>query len=88
MLSTTLSTTEIDTALHANLTALIDSFRDLGAALVLCLVAGFSLVHAVLRIVFAALGFLLWALALLIIFLYWLRAWTVKNSSSSLHLER
>lgn len=86
MLSTH-SMTEIDTALASNLAALKDAFLDLLAALVLCLVAVFSLVHAVLRIAFAGLGLLLWSLALLIVGLYNLRAWAVKKSSSSLHTE-
>jgi len=82
------SITEIDTALASNLAALKDAFLDLLAALVLCLVAGFSLVHAVLRIAFAFLGLLLWVFALLIVGLYWLRAWLASRSSSSLHTER
>jgi hypothetical protein len=78
----------IDTALASNLAALKDAFLDLLAALVLCLVAGFSLVHAIIRIVFAFLGLLLWVFALLIVGLYWLRAWLASQSSSSLHTER
>lgn len=82
------SIAEIDTALSSNLAALKDAFLDLLAALILCLVAGFSLVHAVLRIAFAFLGLLLWSFALLIVGLYRLRAWAVSRSSSSLHSER
>jgi hypothetical protein len=88
MLSTTLSVTEIDSALHSNLDALKEAFFDLLAALVLFLIAICSIVHAVLRMVFAGLGLLLWSLALLIVFLYWLRAWAVGRSSSSVHTER
>ncbi len=87
MLSTH-SITEIDSALHFNLAALKEGFFDLLAALVLFLIAICSIAHAVLRMVFAVLGLLLWTLALLIVFLYWLRAWAVGRSSSSVHTER
>lgn len=88
MISTQHSITEIDGALHANLAALKEGFFDLLAALVLLFIAVFSILHAVLRMVFAGLGLLLWSLALLIVFLYWLRAWAVARSSSSVHTER
>jgi hypothetical protein len=78
----------IDTALASNLAALKDAFLDLLAALILALVAGFSLIHAVIRIAFSFLGLMLWTFALLIVGLYWLRAWAVSRSSSSLHTER
>ncbi len=81
------TTQEIDSALTANWTALVDGFLDLLAALVLLLTALFSLVHAVLRIAFAALGLVLWSVALLIIGLYWLRSWAVSRSSSSVHMR-
>lgn len=76
---------EIDTALNANLATLRDGFFDLLAALILVMTALFSCVHAIVRMVFAALGLFMWALALLITFLYWLRAWAVSRSASSLH---
>jgi hypothetical protein len=79
--------TGIDTALASNLAALKDAFLDLLAALVLCLVALFSVVHACIRVGFAFLGLLLWVFALLIVGLYWLRAWLASHSSSSLHSE-
>jgi hypothetical protein len=88
MLSTHMSTTEIDSALHSNLDALKEAFFDFLGALVLLLIAICSIAHAVLRMVFAGLGLLLWSLALLIVFLYWLRAWAVARSSSSVHTER
>jgi hypothetical protein len=78
----------IDSALHSNLDALKEGFFDLLGALVLLFIAVFSIVHAVLRMVFAGLGLLLWSLALLIVLLYWLRAWAVARSSSSVHTER
>ncbi len=58
---------------------------EIDAALYSNLAAFFSLVHAVVRIVFAFLGLVLWALALLIMFLYWLRSWAVSRSASTLH---
>ena len=76
---------EIDSALTANWTALFDAFLDLLAALILLVTTLFSFLHAILRIAFAALGLMLWSLALLIIGLYWLRSWAVSHSSSSLH---
>ena len=76
---------EIDAALYSNLAALRDGFFDVLAALILVVTALFSLVHAVVRIVFAFLGLVLWALALLIMFLYWLRSWAVSRSASTLH---
>lgn len=79
------SITEINIALHSNLGAMKEGFFDLLAALVLFVIAFCSCLHAVFRIAFAFLGLVLWALALLIVFLYWLRAWAVARSSSSLH---
>jgi hypothetical protein len=78
---------EADAALCANLAMLRDGFLDLLAALVLLVIALCSVVHAVVRLVFGFVGLALWALALLIAFLYWLRAWAVSRSSSSLHKE-
>jgi hypothetical protein len=68
------SITEIDSTLHANLDTLIEGFFDFVAALVLLIIALCSCLHTVLRIMFAVLGLVLWALALLIVFLYWLRS--------------
>jgi hypothetical protein len=79
---------EITAALDANLVTLHDGFFDLLAALILVVTALFSCIHAIVRIVFALLGLLMWALALLITWLYWLRAWAVSRSTSSLHGER
>ena len=76
---------QIDQALQQNLTALKDSVSDLLAAVILLVIAFFSILHGVLRVVFAGLGLLLWALALLNVWLYSLRAWAVSRSSSSLH---
>lgn len=76
---------QIDQALGANLTALKEAFFDLLAALLLCLIAGVSVAHAGVRLVFAVVGLLLWALALITTFLYWLRSLAVARSSSSLH---
>jgi 4-hydroxybenzoate polyprenyltransferase len=78
-------TQAIESALQQNLKTLGEAFLDLLAALILVLIVVFSLVHAFLRIVFAVLGLLLWVGALLITFLYWLRAWSVARSTSSLH---
>src|SRR5436305_11690327 len=78
---------QIDAALHANLRALKEGFFDLLAALVLALVVVVSLIHAGLRMSFAILGLLLWAVALIVIFLYWLRSLCVARSSSSLHRQ-
>jgi hypothetical protein len=61
---------------------------DLLVALILCVIAVVSLFHAGLRMVFAVLGLVLWSLALLTVFLYWLRSWAVARSSSSLRAER
>ena len=77
------SITEIDAALHSNLAALKEGIFDFLAALVLFVIAIVSIAHSVLRMMFAGLGLLLWSLALLIVFLYWLRAWAVAWSSSS-----
>lgn len=87
MLSTH-SITEIDSALHSNLAALKEAFFDFVAALVLFLIAIVSIAHAVIRMAFAVLGLLLWSLALLIVFLYWLRSWAIARSSSSVHTTR
>ncbi len=87
MLQATMHTVEIDSALHANLNTLKEGFFDLLAALVLLVIGAFSVIHAVLRMAFALLGLVLWAVALLIMALYWLRAWAVSRSSSSLHKE-
>lgn len=76
---------EIDAALQQNLTSLKEAFFDLLAALTLLLISLFSLLHAVLRLAFAMLGLLLWAVALLVTFLYWLRAWAVSRSHDTLH---
>ena len=76
---------QINSALHANLAALKDGFFDFLAALIPCVIAAVSLVHAGLRIAFAVLGLLLWSLALLVTFLYWLRSLAAARSSSSLH---
>lgn len=76
---------EIDAALQTNLASLKEACCDLLAAFVLVLIAGLSLLHAFLRLIFAMTGLLLWVVALLITFLYWLRAWSVARSSSSLH---
>lgn len=76
---------DIDAALQANLTALREALFDLLAALILVFISVFSLLHASLRILFAVLGLLLWSVALLITFLYWLRAWSVSRSSSTFH---
>ena len=76
---------QINTALHANLAALKDGFFDLLAAVILCVIAVISVFHAVCRIAFACLGLLLWSLALLVTFLYWLRSLASAHSSSSLH---
>jgi hypothetical protein len=76
---------EIHAALDMNLATLRDGFFDLLAALVLMLTALFSCLHAVVRMLFALLGLFMWALALLITFLYWLRAWAISRSASSLH---
>jgi hypothetical protein len=76
---------EINAAFSANLATLKDGFFDLLAALVLVLTGLFSCLHAVLRMVFAILGLVLWSLALLITFLYWLRSWLSSKSSRSLH---
>lgn len=78
---------EIDAALRTNGAALKESLLDLLAALILCVIAVVSLVHAGARFVYAVLGLLLWSLALFVTFLYWLRSLAVARSSSSLHKE-
>jgi hypothetical protein len=78
----------INSALDTHVAALRDGLLDVLAALVLLLVALCSLVHALIRVVSAGLGLLLWVVALLITFLYWLRAWAVARSTSSLHQFR
>jgi 4-hydroxybenzoate polyprenyltransferase len=79
---------EIEGALQQNLRTLGEAFLDLLAALILVVIVAVSLTHALLRIVFAVLGLLLWTGALIITALYWLRAWSVSRSSSSLHKGR
>lgn len=76
---------EIDASLRTNLTSLREALFDLLAAIILIIIAVISFFHALTRVTFAALGLLLWAIALLITFLYWLRGWAVARSTSSLH---
>ena len=78
----------IESALQQNLRSLGEAFLDLLAALILVVIVAFSLAHALARIVFAVVGLLLWVGALAITALYWLRAWSVARSSSSLHKGR
>jgi hypothetical protein len=75
---------EIDSALWSNLAALKASFFDLLAALILCVIAAVSLAHAIVRVTFAVLGLLIWSLALLVVFLYWLRDCALARSSNPL----
>lgn len=79
---------EIESALQQNLQSLGEAFLDLLAALILVVICVCSLAHALARIVFAVAGLLLWVGALAITALYWLRAWSVARSSSSLHKGR
>jgi hypothetical protein len=79
---------EIEGALQQNLQALFEAFMDLLAALIFVLIAGFSLIHALFRILFAVTGLVLWVIALLITALYGLRALVVSRSTSSLHKVR
>jgi hypothetical protein len=76
---------QIDTALWSNLGALKEGFLDFLAGLLLCIIALVSVLHAVIRMLFAGLGLLLWSLALSLTFLYWLRAWVVSRSSTTVH---
>ncbi len=76
---------EIERALQQNLQSLVEALLDLLAALLLVVIVVLSLAHALVRIAFAGLGLLLWAGALAITALYWLRAWSVSRSTSSLH---
>ena len=76
---------EIESALQTNLATLKDGLYDLLASLVLVIIALLSFVHATTRIMFAVLGLLLWSLALLITFLYWLRAWATSRASNTIH---
>lgn len=87
MLASSLSPLEqkIDNALYSNLGGLLDALCDLLAALVLAVIASLCLLHAGLRIAFGFLALLLWVVALLVKGLYWVRAWAVSRSSSSLH---
>lgn len=85
MKSLTPAEKEIQDALQANITTLSEALCDLVAAVVLCLVAVLSLVHAVVRLLFGGVGLLLWALALVIVGLNWLRSWAVSRSGSSIH---
>lgn len=78
---------EIDAALKTNGAALKESLLDLLAAVILSVIAVVSLVHAGFRLVYAVLGLVLWSLALLVTFLYWLRSLAVSSSSSSLHKQ-
>jgi hypothetical protein len=85
MLEPKLLTQEIDAALQANLTALREAFCDLLAALIMIIISLLSFLHAVLRVVFATLGLLLWTIALVITLLYGARSWAVSQSTSTLH---
>jgi hypothetical protein len=76
---------EIDQALQNNLTAMKEALCDLLAGLVLVLIAAVSLLHSMVRVLFAFLGLLLWALALLNVGLYAVRSWAVARSASSIH---
>ncbi len=75
----------IDNALHTNLITLKEGFLDFLAGVLLCIIALVSVLHAVIRMLFAGLGLLLWSLALFLTFLYWLRAWVVSRSSTTIH---
>ncbi len=79
---------EIERALQQNLQSLGEALLDLLAALILVVIVVVSLAHALVRIAFAVLGLLLWVGALAIMALYWLRAWAVSRSASSLHKGR
>ena len=76
---------EINSALQSNLLAMKEAFLDLLAGVILCLTGLFSVFHAVVRLIWAGLGLLLWALALFLTFLQWLQAWVVARSSSTVH---
>jgi hypothetical protein len=76
---------EIDAALSSHLATLRGGLFDLLAAVILVITALVSCLHAVVRIAYAFLGLVMWSLALFITFLYWLRAWAVSRSSSTLH---
>ncbi len=79
---------EISEALQANLATLRDSWFDLLAALLLVVIALCSCVHALVRVLFGLCGLVLWSLALLITWLYWLRSWAVAHSANSVHTTR
>jgi hypothetical protein len=78
---------EVDRALEENLRALKEALLDMLAGLALVLIALVSLLHSVVRVVFAGLGLVLWALALLNVGLHGLRGWIVSRSASSLHFS-
>ena len=64
---------EIDAALNLNLATLKTGFFECLAALLLLVIAALSLFGSVVRMVVAVLGLLLWAVALLVTFLSWVR---------------
>lgn len=72
---------QIDAALHLNLDMLKAGFFEFLAALLLIVIAVFSLFGSVVRMTVACLGLLLWAVALFVTFLSWLRSKAVAHSS-------
>lgn len=79
---------QIDDELHKNVAELQAALFELLAALLLFLTAFISIIHGILRTAKAALDLLLWAVALLITFLYWLHYRAVSKSFQSPSHER
>jgi hypothetical protein len=77
----------IEDAFNSNCAELKQAGYELLAAFIACFIAVFSLVRAIVHIVYAVLRFVLWGLALFLVFLYWCQAWAVARSHS-LHTIR
>ncbi len=73
---------QIDAALNLNLAMLKAGFFECLAALLLLLIAALSLFCSVVRMVAAGLGLLLWAVALFVTFLSWVRGLALSRTSS------
>jgi protein-S-isoprenylcysteine O-methyltransferase Ste14 len=74
---------QIDAALAGHLATLHDAFFDLLAALITLLIFAVSLTHAVIRMMYAVVGIVLWTLALWMTLLQMLQKKVVARSHTS-----
>jgi hypothetical protein len=74
---------EIEQAMKMHIATLHDAGVDLLVALQTILLGFFSLVHAIVRIAYASIGFVVWALGVWLVALQYFRAKTIEKSSTS-----